>query len=346
MKTLFSTTKSILMAIALLAVSGMSAQQPTVVVDKVNKTFGNITTIEVEGSFCSAVVTTGTSDDVTFSGEIKAPAQRDDIKIKYADANNTLKVWIERPGSLSGNFDGKLYFTVPANTNVYISNSSGNINVSGIGNANVVLKASSGSITAASISSDLTCQTSSGSQTISGIKGNFKSASSSGSQRIKDIGGFVETSASSGSLNIDGVGMYTSAETSSGSLRVSAVKGNVKAKATSGSVHVSNVTGDVVASSSSGSINLNQIKGALSTQSSSGSQSGNQIILTGNSSFASSSGSISMGLTNDASQLSFELKASSGSLNAKGVKGSKNLIVDKGPIKITGNSSSGSQSYN
>lgn len=333
------------MAAPLLVTVSCVFAQPTVVVDKVDKTFSNITGIEVEGAFCTTEVTAGTSDDVVFSGEIKASSQRNDIKIMTTTTDNTLKVWIERPSSLSGNFNGNLHFKVPANTHVQVNNSSGSINVSGIGNANVTLKASSGSINAANINSNLTCQTSSGSQSISDIKGNVKSGSSSGSQRIKQVGGFVETSASSGSVGIEGVGMYVSAETSSGSLRVSSVNGNVKAKATSGSVQISNVTGDVSAYSSSGSITLNQIKGSLTTQSSSGSQSGDNVTLTGNSSFVSSSGSISLGLTNNASQLSFDLHASSGSLSAKGISGAKHLVVEKGPIKITGNSSSGSQSY-
>jgi len=319
--------------------------EPTVVVDHVDKSFNKITSIEVEGSFCSVTVTPQEGNNVSLTGEIKAGSQRDDVKIKYSESNNVLKVWIEHPRLMSGNLNGKLEFRVPANTNVNVDNSSGSINVSNIGKGIVTLKASSGSITATKINSNLSCQTSSGSQSISEISGNLKTSSSSGSQHLKDIGGTLETSASSGSIKIEGVSKNLTAETSSGGLSVANSKGNVKVKATSGSIHISGVTGNVSVQTSSGSINLNQVVGSLNTQSSSGSQSGNGIKLTGNSSFSSSSGSIDMGLNNDASELSFDLNASSGGLYAKGIKGSKNLVISKGALKITGQSSSGSQSY-
>lgn len=323
----------------------LSVNAQTVVVDQVEKSFSSITSLEVEGSFCSVVITPQDGHNINFKGEIKTTKQRDDLKIKYSVTNNILKVWIERPNSLMGSFNGLLEFKVPSTTNIHVDNSSGSVKVSGIGNAKVDLKASSGSVSATAIGSDLTCQTSSGSLTITDITGNLKSASSSGSQQIKNIGGNLETLASSGSIRIDGVGGTTKAESSSGSISVTNAKAGVKVAATSGGLKITGVNGDVKANTSSGSISLSQIKGALSLQTTSGSQSGSGIMLTGNSAFSSSSGSISMELLNDAASLSFNLEAGSGGLNAKGVKGSKNLVVEKGAIKITGQSSSGSQSY-
>jgi hypothetical protein len=52
-----------------------------------------------------------------------------------------------------------------------------------------------------------------------------------------------------------------------------------------------------------------------------------------------------MSLTNNETELSFDLSASSGSLNAKGVSGDHSLKIDKGAIRVSGRSSSGSQSY-
>jgi hypothetical protein len=323
----------------------LSVNAQSVVVDQAEKSFSSITSLEVEGSFCTVVVTPQEGHNIHFKGEIKASKQRDDLKIKYSVANNTLKVWIERPNSLMGSFGGVLEFKVPSTTNIRVDNSSGSVKVSGIGNAIVNLKASSGSISAATIGSDLSCQTSSGSLSVTDVKGNLKSSSSSGSQQIKNVGGNVETLASSGSIRIEGVGGTTKAESSSGSISVSNTKASAKVAATSGSLKISGVTGDVKANTSSGSISLNQVKGALSLQTTSGSQGGSGITLTGNSGFSSSSGSISMELLNDAASLSFNLEASSGGLYAKGVKGSRNLVVEKGAIRVTGQSSSGSQSY-
>ncbi len=337
--------KSGLMVLSLMTiVLSFSCLQAQDAIDKVDETYSNVSTIEVEGSFCSVNVVGGSSSDVSFTGEILS--SRDyDIKIRHNVSGETLRVWIDRPRSIRGNIKGKLEFSVPKNTNVLVDNSSGSVSVQDIGQSQVRLKASSGSVRARNINSDLSASASSGSLTIEEISGDLKAGTSSGSQRIRNVNGNVKTKASSGGIKVEGVGGDVDLSTSSGGQSIMMVSGNLWTEATSGSLNINDVTGDVKAGTSSGSIKLDRITGSVNLSSSSGSQRGTNIKLTGSSYFKASSGSVNMELLNDSEELSFSLSASSGGLNAKGSSGRKNLIIERGPIKVVGNTSSGSQNY-
>lgn len=321
----------------------ISCIQAQDIIDKVDETFNNITTIEVEGSFCNVDIVGGSGSDVKLTGEILA--SRDyDIKIRHSVNGGTLRVWLERPNSLR-NVKGKLELKVPANTNIRVDNSSGSVNVENISKYDVKIKASSGSVKARSIGSGITAIASSGSIYLEDIEGDAQATSSSGSQKIKDIKGTLNAKASSGSIKAENINGEADITTSSGSQSITSVGNNLNSISSSGSLNINNVTGDLKATCSSGRINIDKITGTVNLTSTSGSIQGANIKLTGNSNFKSSSGSISMELLNDADELSFDLSASSGSLKAKGSSGHKKLVVYRGPIKINGVTSSGSQSY-
>lgn len=313
------------------------------VIDKVDESFNNISNVEVEGSFCSVNIVGGAGNGVSLTGEITG-SKKYDVKIRHNVSGGTLRVWIDRPNSLR-NVRGKLELNVPTNTNVDVDNSSGSVYVSNLGQVIAKLKTSSGSIKAQKIDSDLNASASSGSISLADITGDVRSTTSSGGQKHAGIGGSLKAKASSGSIKVESVGGEAEVTTSSGSQSINSIGNNLYAQASSGSVKISDVRGDVKASTSSGGLSLSSVTGAVNLVSTSGSQRGSNIKLTGNSTFKSSSGSVSMELTNDTEELSFALRASSGSLNAKGSSGRKNLVIERGPIKVTGTSSSGSQSY-
>lgn len=328
----------------LLNVSCIQGQE--VQLDQIDETLSNISTVKVEGSFCNVNIKTHSVTSVKVDAEIRGSEKYlDEIKFVYNTDNSTLSIKIEKPKSIWGNLKGYINLVVPSNTNVYVNNSSGDVNVEGIGNAIVEVKASSGDLKIHQIDSDLLCSTSSGDQHIQKITGSLKTHSSSGSQYISNVERGVDTKASSGSIELLKVKGNVNVTASSGTLRILEIEGDVHAKASSGSIHINKVNGNVNCVSSSGSIRLNTVQGALTLKSSSGSQGGSNITLTDNSSFHSSSGSIRMSLSNDMSELSFNLNASSGSLRAKGSSGHKSLKVGSGSIKVKGVSSSGSQSY-
>ncbi|WP_430812519.1 MULTISPECIES: DUF4097 family beta strand repeat-containing protein [unclassified Carboxylicivirga] len=326
--------------IALVFSAGIEAQE---VIDQVDETFTNISAVEIEGSFCAVDIMGSSDREVQLSGEISGPSKYD-VKIRHHIMGGTLRVWIDRPNSLR-NVKGKLSLYVPKKTNIEVDNSSGSISVKDIVGAMVKLEASSGSIKAVNINSDISAEASSGSISLSEISGDARAATTSGGQRHEAIGGSLKVKSSSGSIKVSEVEGETDITSTSGSQSIHSIGSSLYTQASSGSIKISEVRGDVRGTTSSGGMSLSNVTGALNLASTSGSQRGSTIKLTGNSTFKSSSGSISMDLSNDKQELSFALKASSGSLNAKGSSGRKKLIIDGGPIKVTGTSSSGSQSY-
>ncbi len=332
-----------LMAMFLSACISINSQN--IIIDEVNQEFTNTASVEVEGIFCQVNINGSNQSNVVLTSVIKAKKQRDDIKVKYKQEGSTLKVWLETPNSLSGSFNGQIELSVPQNTNITVKNSSGSIHVQNIGQSLVQLTASSGSINAKDVDSNITCVASSGSINVDKISGNIIGKTSSGSQHISNIGGDAKIQCSSGSLQIRNINGNTDALASSGSIHISDINGDLTAKVSSGSLNLENVLGDVISKTSSGSIKMNNITGAVHSSSTSGSINGNSISLTKSSSFSSTSGSINIQLNNNEDELSFDLSASSGSLNAKGHKGHKRLRLQQGEILVKGNSSSGSQNY-
>jgi len=306
--------------------------------------FNNITSVEVEGSFCNVDISGEKRYDIKLTGEVISSKDYD-IKIKYELDGNTLKVWLERPKSIRGSIKGNLTLSVPSNTNIDVKNSSGSVTVENIGQSEINLTASSGSISVKNIDTKIGLTTSSGSLNIQDVTGDVHATASSGSIYLSGIKGDLYSVTSSGSQKIEGVKGNIKVTSASGSQSLSMIKGNVDLRVSSGSIKAIQVAGDINAVTSSGGIKLNSTIGKLNLTSSSGSQKGTGVKLTGSSSFKAVSGGVSMELLNSPKELSFELYASSGGLYAKGAKGKNKLIIEKGTIKIYGKTSSGSQNY-
>ncbi|GAF01889.1 DUF4097 family beta strand repeat-containing protein [Saccharicrinis fermentans] len=319
--------------------------QAKIVIDQAEANFESVSELVVKGSFCNVNIDSHSSEKILFKGEVKANKERDDIKIRYKQDGSSLEVWIERPRSLRGSFGGLLGFKVPSGTHIRVDNTSGSVHVANMVSSKVHLMASSGSINAENMDCDISAKTSSGGLKLTNINGDLSCISSSGSQSFTKIKGNVVSKLSSGRISMEEINGDVDSESSSGSQSITMVMGNVQASASSGSIKMSDVRGDVQARASSGSIKLYNINGALNLITSSGSQYGEEIMLSGNSSFKASSGSVKMSLSNQADELSFDLMASSGSLSAKGMRGKKQLNIKKGEILVLGVSSSGSQHY-
>ncbi|TLX77795.1 DUF4097 domain-containing protein [Labilibacter sediminis] len=315
------------------------------VIDQVEKSFDNVASITIKGSFCFVNIDSHSSNSIELKGEIKSRKERDDIKIKYKQNSSDLEVWIERPKSLKGSINGTLTLKVPSNTNITVKNSSGSIAVKNIGQSIVDLTSVSGSVNCENIDSDLKAHTTSGSIKAANISGSLNSKSISGSQYIRKVGRNATLSSTSGKSEIENVNGTLKISGTSGSQVIRKVNGDVISTSVSGSIQLEDITGNIKAKNVSGSIKINGAKGNLALESVSGSLHGNQITLTGDSNFKSTSGSIKMELTNKGDELSFDLKALSGSLKAKGNSGYKKLNISRGPITIKGVSSSGSQNY-
>jgi len=313
-------------------------------IDKVDEKFNNITSVNVEGSFCKVKITGEKRVNVAMTGEIVS-SKNYDIKIRYEQDGQTLKVWLDRPRSIRGNIKGAINIKVPANTNIEVINSSGGVVVENSGQCKINLTSASGNISVRNIDSNITMTSSSGSMNIEDITGDVHATAASGTISASGIKGDFYCTTASGSQRIEGVKGNLKLTSASGSILLKMISGNVNARTSSGGIKAEHVTGELTSLSSSGSIRLESVAGRLNLTTTSGSQRGTGIKLTGASSFKSSSGSVSMQLINNADELSFELHASSGRLFAKGSSGDKKLTITRGPINIYGKTSSGSQSY-
>jgi DUF4097 and DUF4098 domain-containing protein YvlB len=154
--------------------------------------------------------------------------------------------------------------------------------------------------------------------------------------RLKSSSGDIDVNNCSGSLNI---------KSSSGDQSIKEYTGDIYADTSSGKQFYEEITGNIEAESSSGDITIDGQTGTLILKASSGDLKGRDVYLKGDSSFTTSSGSISFEFKNNFDELSFDLKSSSGKLNVGQSRVRGRLVIGGGKIKITGESSSGAQTY-
>ncbi|MFT3740909.1 MAG: DUF4097 family beta strand repeat-containing protein [Breznakibacter sp.] len=324
---------------ALMAVLLANAQQ------QVKKSFSDVTSIDVNGIFCQVSVESVAGESVEFDGKVLSSPQSDDIKILYQQTGTDLKVWIETPKRWNSTMTGSLTFKVPRTTNVKVDNVSGNVSVKGLAGGSVVLKSVSGNVQSSSISSNLKAETVSGNLLVTTVDGNLNASSVSGNVEVTQVSGMLNASTVSGRLMVKKVQGQTNASSVSGSLEVTDVNSDLNVKTTSGAIVVGNVKGDVDCQSTSGQIKLSGIDGSIKAKNVSGDINGLNVMLAGQSSFNTMSGSVNIALLNPADAVSFDLKSFSGKLNALGIIGKERLSVQKGNVKVYGETFSGNQAY-
>lgn len=265
-----------------------------------------VRTLEVEASLLDVEVNGVPGSTLTVRGEDISK----NIAVKYKRRGDVLRVWVEkRFYPLTLRKSGSLYIEVPMDTGVE-------------------LKSSTGEIVIRNMESDL-----------------FSTESSSGNISISNVFTDVRAKSSSGDINIGMIEGSVYGESSSGRIEVINVNGGVYLSASSGDLRLSAIEGNIEAASSSGRIILNTIKGALRIKTSSGDITGEDVLISGDSVFESSSGRIDMNLDNQLNGLTFRLKSSSGKLEVGNLSGEKNLAAGEGTIRITGETSSGDQTY-
>ncbi len=265
-----------------------------------------IRTLEVEASLLNVEVNGGTGSSLTGWGE-DIPKN---VVVNYKRRGDVLRIWVEkRFAPFAFRKNGRLFFEVPDGIDLDIRTSSGEIVIRNMESQSLVTASSSGNIAVS---------------------------------RIKSA---VEVKSSSGNINIGMIDGSVRAESSSGRVELTNVIGKVSAAASSGDVRLSSVEGDIEVSSSSGRIVLNSTNGAVFAHTSSGDIVGEDVWITGDSRYKTSSGDIEVDFDNPLNDLSFRLTSSSGNLQVGDLKGERNLAAGEGTIRITGESTSGRQSY-
>ena len=124
------------------------------------------------------------------------------------------------------------------------------------------------------------------------------------------------------------------------------MKGSIKSTASSGDITFIDFDGDLEIEATSGDVELKTGKGTLSVRTSSGEIDGDEITLTGDADFDATSGNIEVDFTNDLSDLSFDLSATSGDLEVGRQEAEKRLKIERGGYTVRGVTSSGDQEYN
>ncbi len=271
----------------------------------------NVDEVRIEGSFVDIFVNKG--ERVYFKGKITGSGDEGDYRFETDIVGKTLVIRVERQRDRSWkNYritESRIDLTIVDGVKLDIDNSSGDVNVANLRASTSKIEASSGDITLRSIIANLEVETSSGDIDIDGLTGDSEIESTSGDQDIYNSKGDIETRASSGDITISGF------------------KGEIEVQATSGDVEIRKGVGSIRARTSSGNID------------------GYGIELNDNCYFDATSGDIEIDFINDLNDLSFDLTATSGDLEVGNRSGEKRMVIDRGGIKISGTTSSGSQEY-
>ena len=283
-------------------------------VDVVVETFeySGVTELRVDGMFFAVEVSGHTGNRV--EGSITIPQVIYDgnyVEVNHAQSGDVLNIEVTKKRASNPSFPGAAIISVrtPRDTAIDLRTSSGKITAVQIETDTVSLKSSSGKIKAEDLNARIDIASSSGSQDIQLCKGSLSINSSSGKVSVREVEGNISVGSSSGNQTYE------------------KIEGNINATSSSGSITITNQTG---------SLDLKATSGRLE---------GRGVKLTGNSSFTTSSGKISIELMNDFEDFSFDLQSSSGVIRVADSKVKGTLIMGSGPIRITGKSSSGSQEY-
>ena len=230
--------------------------------------------------------------------------------VYHSVSGDQVTVWVERRFSLfTRPHGGTLVLLVPAQTDIGTRTSTGGVSVTRIEARSLEVATSTGSIDVADSMTDMRLSTSTGS---------------------------VRVTNSSDTFEIT---------TTTGPIVLERCVGTVSASSTTGRHRYQDVSGSVNARSSTGHIELDGVTGRIDLRTSTGTQSGRRVRLTEDSTFEASTGSIDMDLENDLAALEFDLRSSTGTLVAGAERSQRQLFLGSTGIRVSGRTSTGSQSF-
>lgn len=268
--------------------------------------YGNIGSVVVDaGTF--AVQVRGTRGSTT-SLEVRDPP--DNYTVLHSVSRDRLQVWVERKFTLfNRGHRGQIVLEVPEDVELELMTSTGAVDVRDIAAERLSVETTTGRVQISQVAAAMTVETSTGAVTITDAAGSF------------------------------------SVTTTTGSIEVLGVTGDVRAESSTGRHRYEKVIGDVNARSTTGRIEIDGLQGTVSLRTSTGNQEGRRLVLTGDSSFESSTGNIEMDLAGDIEQYEFDLRSSTGSLRAGGEESQRRLFLGGTGFSIHGTSSTGAQDY-
>lgn len=271
--------------------------------------YGDITTLVVEGETFDVEIDAVRGRTVSMSIE-RYP---DNLTVFHSVNGSTVRVWVERRFSLFQRpHNGRMVFTVPAETSVEIDNSTGDIEARG-------LQAARG--------------------------GSLSFETSTGDIDLEEITGELSVSATTGNVEIDRVSGAVAVDTTTGHIDVESVEGPVSLRSSTGHQELSDVEGDITLRSTTGRIELDEVSGRLVLRTTTGNVRGRDVRLTRDSEIQSTTGNIELDLVNDINEMEFDLTSTTGSLRVGSDRSQRQLFLGSTGIRLEGSSSTGSQHY-
>ncbi|MFW6312484.1 MAG: DUF4097 family beta strand repeat-containing protein [Spirochaetota bacterium] len=269
-------------------------------------TYGGIDTVEVDAGTFDVIV------EATRGREVSMQIENypDRFTVYHIVDGSTVRVRVEQTFSLfTPAHRGTLVFRVPASTDVDVETTTGNASLTGVSRAAVRVSTTTGSIDLEEIGGSLFAQ------------------STTGGIVILRSSGELEVGSTTGSLEIDGF------------------EGTVTASSTTGRQYHKDIVGQIDARSTTGRVELRDVAARLRVRTSTGSQTGHGVLLSDDSSFEATTGSIDMDLENELDELEFDLTSTTGSLRVGDERSQRRLFFGGSGIAVNARTSTGSQRF-
>jgi hypothetical protein len=320
------------------------AQTAHIVREAANE-FPSIKTIKVDGQFSKIEVLPTDGDKVVFAGKLSSDKQDDAYQLLNTAADGVLTIAIKYPAQGWTTHSGEVSLKVPSGTTLEIETTSGSVKIDGLTDANVNVISKSGSMECTKTKGNVYIESVTGVVRVSDGNGNISTKTKTGNQFISKSEGNINANSTEGEITINQTTGTLKTESTSGTQTIGFNVGDVAAKSVNGFVNISEIKGNVNIISFAGRVKLFQIKGAVDVQTTAGDQAGTRLLLTGNSSFKSTEGKITMQIDNKTDELTFNMVSTTSFMQVRGTSKKKKLKLGNGPIVITTQSTTGGQVF-
>lgn len=269
-------------------------------------TYSGIDRVEVDAGTFDVVMQATRGREVS----MKIENYPDGFTVYHIVEGSTVRVRVEQNFSLfTPPHRGTLVFHVPANIDVGIETTTGDARVVGIARAELRVRTTTGSIML---------------------------DDTNGSLFARSTTGAIEVLGSSGELEMD---------STTGSLEIDDFEGTITSSSTTGRHHYEEIVGQIDARSTTGRIEFSDVTARLRVRTSTGSQTGRGVLLTENSSFEATTGSIDIDLVNNLDDLEFDLSSTTGSLRVGDERSQRRLFFGGSGVEVNASTSTGSQRF-
>ncbi|HEX9613921.1 MAG TPA: DUF4097 family beta strand repeat-containing protein [Bacteroidota bacterium] len=186
-------------------------------------------------------------------------------RLKMSQSGNTVRVEFRPRGRDWGGWNGNPRFniSIPADFNVDMKTSGGDLEVTGGVNGKIEGSTSGGDIKLSNVTGTVDMSTSGGDVRVGEIKGNAELSTSGGDIEIRSVDGEATVRTSGGDITVTRVGKRLSAKTSGGDIDIGDVGGEADVSTSGGDVKVGKVSGDARLRTAGGNIRLEGASGKV-----------------------------------------------------------------------------------